>query len=640
MVKTHKSHVSLEEAWGLMRHAFHEGLFSRKNPVVSQKSLDAPGSLLAAPVVAKNNIPHYHASAVDGFAIKSMDSLGATPAKPKALAPSKYQWVNTGSPVGSPFNTVVMLEDISYEEDGETILLHNPVHAWEHIRTVGEDTSRGNLLGRKYEKVTPEMACLFLAAGVSSVDVCRPLQITFIPTGEELLSVEDSFSSPVPAGKVVDTNSLLVEKTLLSWGISVHLLAPIKDEPKEIENAISENLNTSDIILIGAGTAKGKRDHTLEILESLGTVLFQGVRTKPGRPAILGGVENTPVLGLPGFPMSTLVTLWGILYPLITLMNKGAFDAPALFEALFPRGKHEALLLTPHASSRGVLEWLRVRTVSIDGTLYALPLRSGSSSLRSMAEAEGIAVLPEETYELQKNDPLTVWIKKDSAGRSRILYQGSNDPGIDLMQGIITSYGAELLVRASGSLGGLAALKRNEAHLGATHLVDPDSGEYNTPFIVQLGLEEMFRTVLYWRSQGIIVPSGNPLKIRTVEDLSREEITIVNRQIGTGTRSLLDMLLKKHRIASDKIRGYEHLCSGHVHGAAMIAEGEVHAMIGIKAAADIFSLDFIPLCEEPFEILIPQRHISHPGIQAFFKATEDPQWRKGVEELGGYRWNN
>jgi putative molybdopterin biosynthesis protein len=640
MVKTYQAHVSLEEAWEIMRIAFKEELFSQKNPAISQRSTDASGYFLAAPVMAKNNIPHYHASAVDGFAIRSVDSLGATPTKPKALPSSACTWVNTGSPVEKPFNTVIMVEDISYGEDGETILLHEPVHAWEHIRTVGEDTSRGNLLGRKYEKVTPEMASLFLAAGVASVEIFRPLQVTFIPTGEELLSPEESFSFPIPPGKVVDTNSLLVEKTLLSWGLSVHLIPPVKDNFQEIKDALTKSLETSDIILIGAGTAKGKRDHTLEILESRGNLLFQGVRTKPGRPAILGVVGNTPVLGLPGFPMSTLVTLWGILYPLIMLMSKGCFDSSTLFESLFPKGKREAVLLTPHTSSRGVLEWLRVRTVAIDETLYALPLRSGSSSLRSMAEAEGIAVLPEETYELQKNDPLTIWIKKDSPGRSRILYQGSNDPGIDLMQGFITSHGGELLLRSSGSLGGLAALTRKEAHLAATHLVDPDSGEYNNPFITQLGLKDMFRTILYWRSQGIIVSSGNPLNIDGIEDLFREEVSIVNRQIGTGTRSLLDMLLKKHGRASTEIRGYEHLCSGHTHGAAMVAEGEVQAMIGIKAAADLFSLDFIPLCEEPFEILIPQRYMSHPGIRAFLKTVEDPQWRNAVDQLGGYRWNN
>ncbi len=640
MVKTHKTHVPLGEAWELMRGAYNEGLFSRADRKVLRDTQDASGSILAAPVIAKNNIPHYHASAVDGFAFKAAESIGATPGKPKSLGPSQYQWVNTGSPIPELFNTVVMVEDISYGENTKTILIHEPVHPWEHIRTIGEDTSKGNLLGREREMVTPEMACLFLAAGISSVEVLRPLQITYIPTGEELLSPQAWLSSIPSPGKVVNTNSLLVEKTLLPWGVSVHLSPSVNDSAQDIGKAILKALENSDIILVGAGTAKGKRDHTLEILENLGTVLFQGVRTKPGRPAILGAIKGTPVLGLPGFPMSTLVTLWGLLYPLITLMKTGFFEGTAFLESLFPRGKKKTVLLTPYSSSRGVLEWLRVRTVSIDDTLYALPLRSGSSSLRSMAEAEGIAVLPEEAYELQKNDPLDVWIKKESLGTAKILYQGSNDPGIDLIQGRIPCYGAELLVRSSGSLGGLAALKRNEAHLGATHLVDPETGEYNTPFIEQLELKNMFRTILYWRSQGIIVASGNPLGIKTIEDFSREEISIVNRQVGTGTRSLLDMLLKKHRISPGEIRGYEYLCSGHVHGAAMIAGGEIQAMIGIKAAADFFSLDFIPLCEEPFEILIPQRHMSHPGIRAFLKTTEDPQWRSAVDRLGGYRWSS
>lgn len=639
MVMFYKSHVSLEEAWGIMREAYEKEVFSYEPQIVELEISKAIGFTLASPVTARRNIPHYHASAVDGFALEAKHSFGATPAHPKKIDSQNHCWVNTGSYVPEPFNTVVMVEHVSYGKEN-SILLQEPIHSWENIRTIGEDVAKGSLIGRMYEKITPQEASLFLAAGVVSVKVFSPLRIAFIPTGEELVSPEACIDCSPPPGKVVDTNSLLVEKTLQEWGIFVHSFPPVRDDVREIERALLQALENSDIILIGAGTAKGKRDHTFSILQSMGTILFQGVRTKPGRPALLGVLKNTPIVGLPGFPMSTLVTLWGILYPLIMLVRQGNFDADTLWHTLFPGSKKKAFFLTPYSSSRGVLEWLRVRTVSIDDTLYAFPLRSGSSSLRSMAEADGIAILPEESYEFQKNDPFDIWLKKEDSPGGKILYQGSNDPGIDLIQGRISCYGGELLVRSSGSLGGLAALQRNEAHLAATHLVDPESGEYNNSFIVQFGLDHAYRSILYWRTQGIIVQTGNPLQIKSIEDFLRKEISIVNRQIGAGTRSLLDMLLKKHGMKSHDIKGYEHLSSGHVHGAAMIAGGEVQAMIGIKAAADVFQLDFIPLCEEPFEIIIPEKYMPHPGIQAFLKTTTDPEWRRAVETLGGYRWNS
>ncbi len=639
MVTTYKSHVSLEDAWDIMREAYEKKLFFCEQQTMDLETSKAIGYILALPVTAKRNIPHYHASAVDGFAIRAKDSFGATPIQPKKIKPQDYCWVNTGSYVPEPFNTVVMVEDISHGEE-DCILLHEPIHSWGNIRTIGEDVAEGNLIGRMHEKITPENASLLLATGVASVRVFAPLRIAFIPTGEELISPETVSGFAPPPGKVVNTNSLLVEKTLQEWGIAVHSFPPVRDDIREIENALLQALEGSDIILIGAGTAKGKRDHTLSILQSMGTVLFHGVRTKPGRPALFGILENTPIIGLPGFPMSTLVTLWGILYPLIMLIRQKNGDMDTLLHTLFPRGEKKAFFLTPYSSSRGVKEWLRVRTITIDDTLYAFPLRSGSSSLRSMAEADGIAILSEESYEFQKNDSLHVWIKKETSHTGKILYQGSNDPGIDLIQGRISCYGGELLVRSSGSLGGLAALQRNEAHIGATHLVDPESGEYNTPFIDQLGLNHAHRSILYWRTQGIIVQAGNPLQIRSIEDFLRKEVIIVNRQIGAGTRSLLDMFLKKHDIESSDVNGYGNLCSGHVHGAAMIAGSEVQAMIGIKAAADVFHLDFIPLCEEPFEIIIPEKNMCHPGIQAFLKTTADSGWRRSVEELGGYRWSS
>ena len=639
MVEKYRSRVALEEAWQIISEAYEKRSFFQKKRVDLRPTSEAVGCVLATSITAGNNIPHYHASAVDGFALCASDSYGATPTNPKSISPDNYFWVNTGSCVPEPFNTVIMVEDVSYGA-ADTILIQEPVSSWENIRTIGEDVSQGNLIGRVYEQVTPELASLFLAAGIDSVRVFSLPRVTFIPTGEELVPFETWGNSSLPKGKVLNTNSLLVQKTLEEWGVSAHTFPPVKDNVADIKRAVSAALETSDIILIGAGTAKGKRDHTLEILQDMGEIFFRGVRTKPGRPAILGAIQDVPVVGVPGFPMSTLVTLWGIVYPLIALMRKGSFKSETLLDSLFPRGKRKASLLTPYSSSRGVREWLRVRTVEIDDTLYTFPLRSGSSSLRSMAEAEAIAILPEESYEYQKNDLLNVWLKKDFSDFAKILYQGSNDPGIDLIQGRIPFYGGELLIRSSGSLGGLAALKRKEAHLGATHLVDSESGEYNTPFLLQLGLQDMYRQILYWRTQGIIVQVGNPLKIGGIEDFLREDVTIVNRQMGAGTRSLLDMLLQKKKMKPGEIKGYDHLCSGHVHGAAMIAGGEVQAMIGIKAAADVFSLDFIPLCEEPFEIIIPQRYMSHPGIQAFLKTTEDPEWKKAIEELGGYRWNS
>ena len=188
-------------------------------------------------------------------------------------------------------------------------------------------------------------------------------------------------------------------------------------------------------------------------------------------------------------------------------------------------------------------------------------------------------------------------------------------------------------------MGGLAALSRGECHLAAAHLLDENTGGYNDVFIERFSKGQKWRRILvFYRTQGIIVQRGNPLGIKNFHDLCAQDIVFSNRQPGAGTRVLFDHLLREEGVSPDKIKGYSQICTTHMEAANRVYTGLAGATLGIKSAADALGLDFIPITEEPYELVIPEEYMEHPGIRALCDSLEDAEWRGKVDEMGGYRW--
>ena len=635
VVRSIPSWLTLRECWSLLRL---EVLPSLRREGVMASPEEAMGRPLACDVAAQRNVPHFRASAVDGFALRSEDTAGASPASPVCIKPDVTSWCNTGTPVPSFCDAVAMVEDVTEEEHGG-ILVHRALAPGAHVRAVGEDVMARRLIARQGDRVTPALASLCVAAGVSQISVIPQLRVAYIPTGDEIMASDQWLATPCPPeGVVGETNSLLLQGYLKRWGARLVIRPVVPDDPVLLAAALDASCSEADIVVMGAGTAKGRRDYAASVLEAQGKILFRGLRMRPGRPALLGMQANIPVLCLPGFPLSAAVVLWSVLFPLLCLFEEGDFsEETVLRHALGAEEEHLSLLM-PHSSPQGVAEWIRLQAVEIDGKKWAWAGTAGASALHSIADADGLSLLAPESLELPKEAPVVMWRTKDIAWKNRILFQGSDDPGMDALLTPIRQQGGDMVVRGVGSLGGLTALRRGEGHVAACHLLDGPTGTYNDVAIAALQLESCKRHLLYWRTQGLIVPRGNPKHVQTVEDLGRPDVVIANRQPGAGTRVLLDYLLQKARIVSDVVRGYDVQCATHLEGAARVASGMADAVLGLRAAAEALDLDFVPLTEEPFELVIPSRHLQHPGILALFRALEDGDWRSAVASMGGYRW--
>lgn len=629
-------HITLRRAWTLLREAISQ------LPPESCPVRRCHERILAEDLFSQRNVPHYNASAMDGFALSSASTAHAATSSPVFLRRGEFARLNTGGVLPASFDAVAMLEDVSLSDDEEQLTVTKTLVAGENVRPVGEDVFRGQVIARAGERISPPLASLCATSGIPSVSVLPLPRTLFIPTGDEIIPVDEwlSMTDP-PAGKVGESNSFIVQGYFSRWGFPVDIAPCLPDNPEVLSDFLLKNAEEYDLLLVGAGSAKGEKDHTFSIFEKKGNPLFRWLLMKPGRPASAALLRRAVAINLPGFPMSNAVILWSIVYPVLQLLQKGDFDeSSAIQEALGATGSEEMSLLVSCSSSPGKEEWLRLKCVEIDGKKMAYPLPSGASALWSLAEIDAVSLLPLESAELPKGSTVSMWTTRHIPWKERILFQGSNDPALERLPSVVRKQGGDLLLRSVGSLAGLAALSRRECHIAAAHLLHAETGEYNTPFIDDLfhDSETVVRKRVFFREQGFITKKGNPKKISGVRDLDREDIVLVNRQRGAGTRVLLDALLEEAGIRPTSIRGYNSLSPTHFESANRVALGFVDVALGIKSVADALDLDFIPVAEEPYELVYLKEFGSLPGLKALLNALDDKEWRAAVLRMGGYRW--
>jgi putative molybdopterin biosynthesis protein len=634
----YREHCSLDEALKILLDEFAS--VPRERRRISAR--DALGFTLSDDVYSERNVPHYTASAVDGYAVASRKTAGASPATPVTLEQGEFSWVNTGMPMGA-YDAVVMVEDTSAElkaPGGEAarLKIFHSLTQGENVRAVGEDVMNGQLIASRGDAVTCALVSLMLCAGVGEVSVRAKPRTLFLPTGDEIISGDEWLSGErIPAGLVVDSNSLYARSIFKSWGYSLDVAPILPDCPDIIKEAVACAVRDYDLVLVSAGSAKGRRDHSADILSGLGRMLFRYVRMKPGRPAMAANVGDTPVIVCPGFPMSCAVTLWSLVYPILKRLSGETIPANYISEAIASTEMLGASFMIQHSSPQGVAEWLRVKCASVNGHMLCWPLTAGASVMWALAESDGIVSLAEETLECPKGTRVSVRLTRRFDFSRRILFQGSDDPAVGLLVPIVRELGYDFAIRAVGSMGGLAALGRGEAHLAAAHLLDISDGSYNTGYIEQFAAgRDWRRRLIFHREQGIITAPGNPKGIRGFADLAEGDVMFENRQPGAGTRVLLDYMLKENGLNATDVPGYDRISVTHLEAANKVASGVADATLGIAAAAAALGLHFIPIASEPYEFVFSEGFFDHPASGALIEAIESDEWREAVVRMGGY----
>jgi len=509
----------------------------------------AMGRTTAEPVFAKISSPHYHACAMDGAAVRSDSTFAASERRPVTLKLGEDAvMADTGDPLPFGFDAVIMVEDL-VETTDESVTIIAPAKPWQHVRSVGEDIVATELVLPENHDIRAIDIGAMLAAGVTQVQVRRRPRVAIIPTGDELVAP----GSELRAGDIVEFNSRIIGGLVSEWGGEPVFHGIVRDDFDMITHAVRQAVAESDIVIVNAGSSAGSEDYTSAVAGSLGEVIVHGVAIKPGKPTILGMVEGRPFIGVPGYPVSASLACELFLRPLMSRM---------LARPVEPLPQVTATATRRIVSTPGATEFVRVKVGDVGGKLVVTPLPRGAGAIMSLVKADGIVRVPPQIQGIDEGASVQVELLRSlNQIRHTIMAIGSHDLALDILSTFLArAYpGMSLSSAHVGSMGGLMAMRRGEAHIAGTHLIDEETGEYNVPYVERLLNAENYALVnLVHREQGFIVLPGNPKNITGFGDLVREGIVFVNRQRGAGTRVLLDMELGRLGIDPDAVRGYSH----------------------------------------------------------------------------------
>jgi len=641
MKKIYLAGIPLEDAQKRFQTALEEaGLWQTLGAEQIPLDENAIGRVLIETVWAKISSPHYHASAMDGFAVRAEDTHGALETAPISLScGSVAVYLDTGDPLPDWADAVIPIENIEpLSADGnisddprhpQIIRIRAAVSPWSHVREMGEDMVATQLVLPFGHRLRPVDLGAAAGCGYDKLDVARRPKVAVIPTRTELVYPGD----PLKEGDIIEYNSIVLAAQVNGWGGAATRFENIPDDFEKIKTQVVQAAGEFDLILLIAGSSAGSEDYSSQIVEQSGELLVHGIAVRPGHPVILGIVKkdgkSTPIIGVPGYPVSAALTADIFVEPLLgKWLGRSPFH-PHTIPAEITRKVN---------SRAGDDEYLRVAVGYIGDKTLAAPLSRGSGVITSLVRADGLVIIPRGIQGLQAGEQVSVQLLRSIEElKNTIFVIGSHDISLDLLSQFLAPCQRRLASVNVGSLGGIMALKRGETHIVGAHLLHPESGEYNLPYIQEHLPGMALRVVtLVGRTQGLFLAKGNPKKIQSLEDLIRKDISTVNRQRGSGTRLLLDFHLKQLDIQPESVNGYDHEEYTHLAAAAVVASGRADCALGIEAASYALDLDFLPLFTERFDLLIPEEFVLGELLKPLFELLEDPRFRNAVDTRPGY----
>ncbi|MGB9815976.1 MAG: molybdopterin biosynthesis protein [Desulfurococcaceae archaeon] len=591
---------------------------------------DALLRVLAEDVYAPIDHPPFDRSEVDGYAVKSSHVANATEIYPVALNVEGFVKtgdqaigytcekgavkVATGAIVPRDCDAVVMEEYV--EEENSRVRVFRPVAPGENISTCGSDISAGDFLLPRGTLLKHEHLAILAGLGFSKIKVySRPRAVVY-STGNEVVEP----GKPLQLGKVYDVNGYLIASFLRELGVDAVYRGILPDDYDLIKNRVQSDLREYDMVFTSGGTSAGETDLIYKVFEDIGEILVHGLKTKPGKPTVIAVSNGKLLFGLPGFPLSCYMILVRLVKPIISKIT----GVKLMEEKLNVK--------IPFKIRKGIGKTWLIPSILVESPtgLTAYPVSLSSGSIYAITFSDGFIELSEELDVVEAGSNVPFYAFSEKYRTRRLVIIGSNDP---LLEKILVE--TELVYTSrilnTGSTGGWLAVLRGEADIAPTHLLDPQTGLYNVPFLDKYGLKGKAIIIRgYDRLIGFIVQKGNPKNIKGFGDFLREDIRIVNRPKGSGIRVLVDMNLKKlfdHKglqwsQVHELIKGYTYEVKTHTAVAVAVKQGKADVGVASGYVADLFNLDFIPVGWEEYDFLVPLDKLSKPEVQLLIDALK------------------
>jgi len=595
--------------------------------------------VLAADVIAPVDAPPFDRSNVDGFAVRSADTVGARDGASKRLTlnaeviacgidpafevlPGTATAIATGGVIPRGADAVVMIEQTELIEDEgpPAIELRRAAAAGQLISYAGSDIARGETLLRRGTRLGSREIGMLAACGLAAIAVVRRPRVAVLSTGDELVEP----GQPLPPAGVYDSNSAILAAAIAEAGGEAVPFGTFPDEEAAIERAMRDALSSCDMVVLSGGTSKGAGDLSHRVVSRLGKpgILVHGVALKPGKPLCLAVIGEKPLIVLPGFPTSAIFTFHAFVAPLIRARAGLKAQAARTTTARVP---------VRIASELGREEFVLVSLVAGDDGAIAFPTGKGSGAVTAFSQADGFLTIDPLASALNAGGESEVTLIGEAARAPDLVIMGSHDIALDVVVGALAARGFAARTIAVGSLGGVAALGRGECDLAPVHLVDPVTGIYNKHLLAP-GLT----LVPGWRRmQGFVYRPTDPrfaglsANAALKAALADPDALMVNRNAGSGTRVLLDGLLRGVRP-----RGYANQPRSHNAVAAAVAQSRADWGVAIAPVARMYGLGFLPIAPEEYDFLLLEARRERPAVWAFLGALRDETVRAGIRALG------
>ncbi len=629
--------VSVEEALRMIEEAL--GGF-RSLDVEELEVTKAAGRVLAENISAMVDSPPFDRSTVDGYAVNSSDVYEASELSPVKLrvigevrigtlpevmiSRGETVKISTGAMIPRGADAVVMVE-YTKESDGE-VLIYRHVSPGENVSAAGSDAARGDVVLRRGDVIMAKEIAALRGTGISMVKVYRMPRVAVFSVGDELVMSKEELAP----GKIIDVNGPTLAALANECGADARFYGILPDEPEEITHALQSVLNTHDLIITSGSTSAGYGDVIYRVFSNLGRVLVHGLNIRPGKPTVIGlSHGNRLLLGLPGFPLSAMIIFNVLVRPLILKMSgarivEGGLRVSARFPFRLEAGG-------------GKTEYVPVQLIETTNGLAAYPILVGSGSTTALAISDGFVEVGEEKQFIDEDEEVVVNLFSQRYRFTELNIIGSHCLAVDALLELASIRNVRII--NVGSLAGWKALKRGEADMAGTHLLNPETGEYNVHMVSELGLEGVVALYRgYGRRIGLIVGKGNPLGIKSLRDVVERGLRIVNRVRGSGARQLLDMKLKELGVdyPEKTIKGYNYQVGTHNAVAIAVRDGRADCGVGIEYAAKLYGLDFIPVSTEIYDFAVRIDRVSKPSIQRLLNILSSEIFREAIGRLDGY----
>jgi putative molybdopterin biosynthesis protein len=595
----------------------------------------ALGRVLAHDVTAPIDVPPFDRANVDGFAVRSSDTLGASDMAPRRfrlngevivcghppaleVEPASATTIATGGVIPRGADAVVMIEhtELVEDENAPSIDVRRTAAPGQFVSYAGSDIARGEVVLRRGTHISSREIGMLAACGIAAVEVVRKPKVAVLSTGDELVPP----GAALAPAHLYDSNGAIIAAAVTEAGGEPVPFGAFPDEATALELAMRAALEACDMVVLSGGTSKGAGDLSHRIVSKLGRILVHGVALKPGKPLCLAIADGKPLAVLPGFPTSAIFTFHAFVAPVIRASAGLPPEAARTLEADVP---------VRISSELGRQEFVLVALVAGESGPVAFPTAKGSGAVTSFSQADGFLEIDALAAALDAGSRARVTLIGPEATLPDLVIMGSHDIALDIVLGALKGFTARSI--AVGSLGGVTAAERGECDLAPVHLVEPATGIYNR-HLLRGGLA----LVKGWqRMQGFVHRRDDTrFAGKSADDVIKTALAdprclMVNRNAGAGTRVLIDKL-----IAGSKPAGYSNQPRSHNAVAAAVAQGRADWGIAIESVARLYGLAFLPIAPEDYDFLLVESRRERPAVQAFLAALRDDSVREKIRALG------